>query len=657
MKKNLIFIIIILGLVLSLSVFFVSKNQPQDGVLLKESQIENPSTNEDQIEEITKTFDLQHLNEILKNVPPLKEVSLEQVLKDEMFSSLQCSPYSGFLIKGSCSPRYKYNDLIIDEESFKIIAKYLTCHEGNDYSSFYVLYDKNDQPSLICSIPAQYEIVHGSLGRGDFRNQFVQLSENSLPSLVFIVYNTETQKYHLVFNNQLSKPYDGLDFLTVSPNKKHLAYGVKENDKWYMILDGKRSGPFDEIHYQYHPDGPITDDPIEDVVFSPNSKIFAYFTTTDGQMSLRLNFQNIEFEREESNLDNIKFANGTVLFPRGEAIKFSPDSQKIALIIKSQQEGRNRSFVISNNYFSNPCPYDDSLEVFFTPDSKYLVQVVSQDQKTSIFLNNQEVKTVTYNYPLSLLGGRLALFLKLNSLEGDEYYLIKQNGETKIFLLSNYSLQDFSEKIVYLIQENEKVYSIVVNNQKIDQLDFSVFYDKYKEDADIVLYFFRSNGIFYRYLPRLSKDGQKIVYPVIENNQLFIKENGQKIASLGKATEVEIMTMVISPDAHRLAVITSFENDLKSRWDLNIFADGNLLATYSNDSPYHYDTDQLIFSPDSQHIAYLVSKGNGKTLMVDGQEIAHYSMFYNFKFSEDNQKIIYLALKDNLVIREEKDLK
>ena len=67
MKKNLIFIIIILGLVLSLSVFFVSKNQPQDGALLKESQIENPSTNEDQIEEITKTFDLQHLNEILKN--------------------------------------------------------------------------------------------------------------------------------------------------------------------------------------------------------------------------------------------------------------------------------------------------------------------------------------------------------------------------------------------------------------------------------------------------------------------------------------------------------------------------------------------------------------------------------------------------------------
>lgn len=71
------------------------------------------------------------------------------------------------------------------------------------------------------------------------------------------------QKWVAVVNNQESPAYDFIKWLTFSPDSRHVAYGVVNGNKEYVVMDGKEEKQYDLISPS-------------NFAFSPDSQSFAY---------------------------------------------------------------------------------------------------------------------------------------------------------------------------------------------------------------------------------------------------------------------------------------------------------------------------------------------------------------------------------------------
>ena len=185
--------------------------------------------------------------------------------------------------------------------------------------------------------------------------------------------------------------------LKVSPDSKHVAYGTREGDKQFVVVDGEEGKRYEGI-------GEGT------LIFSPDSERLAYgaqegnkrFVVVDG--------------KEEKRYDGI----GTTLI-------FSPDSERLAY---TAAEG-DKWFVVVDEEEGKRYEYIEGDSLIFSPDSERLAYAAAytaaEGDKEFVVLDGEEGKR--YEGIVTISGGKI-IFDSLDSLH---YLALK--GSNSIYLM------------------------------------------------------------------------------------------------------------------------------------------------------------------------------------------------------------------------------
>ncbi|MGB9681297.1 MAG: hypothetical protein ACPLXL_02015 [Minisyncoccia bacterium] len=668
--------------------------------------ITSPLSNIFPPENIYQISSFKNLNEILKVVSPLEEVDLEKSLSKEIDTPLICSSYKDFKNQNLCPKKeIDISDTTIATENLDPVSQIISCPQEKDGKTNYIKYIifyQNNNPSLVCHLPESisynkeiyFEYYYQDLDyQGlDYRDlgselypSYVYLKNQPSPILIAKIGDNPSyspDKVYLIFNNYLSKPYDDIKFLKISPDHKHLAFAVKEGENWYMILDGKRYGPYSMFwpDYSSSDNYEITSDNYEinynrhasdffefrdhffvpnDIVFSPNSKYFAYFLTKNDEKYLIIN--NTPFLLDKKDID----------FHKGGAIIFSPDSQKLALVVENLSEGDNYYYILAEDYILGPFREDIGFYglIKFTPDSQYLVSFYqnyrNEKGEAPVFFNGQEVKKI----PLSNFS-KPSCFIYLATRGNSNYYLFYQgNPQSKDFQIIQTDLSSkYPDKVTYLKENrDDKVFPIILNEKVIDVLDLSPLGD----DFDGSLFYLHEIEDYY---PILSRDGQVLAYQLIKDNNIIIKVNDHEIKfppseySWIKLDPEDHAEILLSPKGEKgvaFVILDSSENnnipcafylfDTKSPFN------SKLILCPSN-SPLGPLT-LIGFSPDAQYFVYFLTKTDFQgekmslSLMLNDKEIDTFDYILRYvRFSQDGKRLSIIGWQDGIIKKIEYDL-
>jgi len=100
--------------------------------------------------------------------------------------------------------------------------------------------------------------------------------------------------------------------------------------------------------------------------------------------------------------------------------------------------------------------------------------------------------------------------------------------------------------------------------------------------------------------------------------------------------------LIFSPDSKHVAYIAAIGNK-----SLYMYIDGTgekMFSVVDDREGKHYDyVCSTIFSPDSKHLAYLAVKGDKHFIVVDVQEGKHYDSAHEPIFSPDSKRLAYIA--------------
>lgn len=497
-----------------------------------------------------------------------------------------------------------------------------------DYSRIYDFSRDSDFKDFICMAMLEkgdgYLIIRNNQSSGPYNDGMLLLKMSPDGKHIAFIQNHEDKnngqyQYRVIFNNQISKYYDEVTALSFSPDSQHFMYVIRENDNWFVVFDGKRSEPFESINISYdrydYDKSQLRNAIYDDVVFSPDSKIFSYFAQRDGKNYLIVNDQKFEIP-----VDNC-------LFGKGQAIKFSPDSKRLVFVTSCPREGRHEFYVQMDGYKKGP--YTAIKNLMFTQDSEHLVYVAQREEKEFIVFDEKENEGYDY-----IFGPKL-------SLDG--------------------------KHLAYVAKEKNNYY-VILDNKKIETLDefFLSFIKLHTSPRNPWFSWYE------RLIPVFSSDSQKFAYPIIQDNKWFLVINDEKkeINLDGNNKVIEkILNLTFSPDNQHLAYnVSQYNEDGYNEGGYNedwVILDNKNFGPYNGLVDYDLDEKLMIFSPDSQHLAYIIVEKLGEAvwsdrlyyLVVDGRKSEVYERIFDFTFSPDSKNIIYFAKKNDQIIRVEKSLK
>lgn len=160
------------------------------------------------------------------------------------------------------------------------------------------------------------------------------------------------------------------------------------------------------------------------------------------------------------------------------------------------------------------------------------------------------------------------------------------------------------------------------------------------------------NGVF-------SPDGKRFVYLAKQGNDIFLVEDGQKKE---KSSFAEIQdepypqAITFSPDSKHLAYIVKSENGE------SVVMDGKTQQSYPRIYPINPSTKRLFFSPDSKKLAYVVDnhkttfdrdkqeedrKTQEQKLIINEKEVSEgFNSIFEFVFSPNSEHFAFVGLKD-----------
>jgi Tol biopolymer transport system component len=154
--------------------------------------------------------------------------------------------------------------------------------------------------------------------------------------------------------------------------------------------------------------------------------------------------------------------------------------------------------------------------------------------------------------------------------------------------------------------------------------------------------------------PTFSPDSQHLAYAAKLGNESFVVADGVE----GKHYIQIVSPPVYSPDSGRLAYAAVTASTLKATVkDGNVVLEGEsggtrIIVNGVESKPYDgIKFNSLVFSPDSQRLAWIVKKNNvnGESVAVDGvsAEGLEYNYVLGLTFSPDNHRVAYCG---NLVV-------
>jgi len=380
------------------------------------------------------------------------------------------------------------------------------------------------------------------------------------------------------------------DSAILSPDRRHIAYVAVSDEGMQVCVDMDYGKRYDHIAKGYP-------------VFSPEGNQIAYLADREGKhfavvgqreypgydgaccLAFSPDGRHTAYIAQDKD-KQLVVLNGRRMktydmIDRMIGVKFSPDSEKVAYIARNITENSVRLVL---NGKESP-PFDSIDKILFSPDSKTLAYIVSEDKQQ--FVVRGDLQEGPYDKAEGLTWGPGSSQLA---------YIVIKNGEFR-----------------------------VVNNGR----------EHYAGDFSPQTVFFEQGG----YATRV----QKVIPPIFSpdaSQMAFMRTEKDKFQivigeTAGPSFDV-VSPIVFSPDAKQFAYVGA------SRMSAGM----KMQVVHNQTRSLFYDEINVpVFSPDATHIAYQVKEKDQWLMMLDGKSQKPYDAVGMPAFSPDSRILAYSAIK------------
>jgi Tol biopolymer transport system component len=386
----------------------------------------------------------------------------------------------------------------------------------------------------------------------------------------------------VVVDGQPQKLYDFIEVPTLafSPNSQRLAYVAWSGKKQIAVVDGVEGKPYDGI---------------ENLIFSPSNLRVAYVARIGGKSAVVVD------GKEEQAYDLVS----------EPSLAFSPDNTRLAYFARANELWRA---VIDGK---EQKPYDDAHGLAFSPDSKHVAYVANIDGNAVLLVDGK--KAGSYDEISNPAAGDTRVTyspdgqrLVYGSETGDKWTLQGSGKpETPYEAIGSIAFSPNSQQIAYEAQLAGKW--IVVADGK--------------------------EGKPYDSIGRLlfSPDGRRLAYLATASEKQLLVVDGDEGKPYAAIVDAESLQrspacssgpcwlafypqkpFTFSPDGKRVAYQAKVREKRVDSGELwAIVVDGKEQSSYEG-------IGGLVFSPDSQHVAYVAGTEPKQFVVVDGKEGKQY---------------------------------
>jgi WD40 repeat protein len=382
---------------------------------------------------------------------------------------------------------------------------------------------------------------------------------------------------------------------------------------------------------------------------SPDRTKFAYVKSGFGDGKLCITINNSECKHYDSI----------------EKFLFSPDSQRFAyiangnMVVVDEVEGEVYSgFTYRSVYGSVPSDYNpiqfsaDSQHVAYialTDSNKYIVVVDEVEYKPYDFIldptnirTGSKARLLGASLPepgvlFSPSGGRTAYVAGIANNFGGMVFTPGLPGGGEFLVVDGVegTMYDGVSDVAFSIDGKHIAYVA----RRIDDNNFS--------DYCVVIDGIESKWYHAMSISNVtfSPDGNTLIYVVEEYPlQDYLREFAV-IDGVEQPLHYEVCDIAFSPDSKHLAYVANDSRDVGYlRGESVVILDGVPGKIYFHVGWRTNTSDGLVFSPDSQRLAYMVVQYEGlRTLVVDGIEGKGYSSITDITFGIDSQHVAYIA--------------
>ncbi len=432
----------------------------------------------------------------------------------------------------------------------------------------------------------------------EYRDQQFPFDFHFSPNGHTVAYSVKkNNKFAMVINGQEGEWYDETDpDVVFSPDGNHVAYWAKDGGKEFVVLDRVAAAPYTHVSRNYFQ-------------FSADGKGLEYTASKDGKNWFVV----------------MNGVEGKKLYGQeAEGILAQPTPDPTGTVHTVKEKGRWH--VVSNN---QAIPQDSEQEIYlkFTPDNKLYFDVVRTEEgqrKWHLIVDGKDVSG-PYDYPFNLISSPKNE-IAFSTKRGEKAVMVFR-GKERFYDEIHYALGNFSadgQTLVFSARHGNKWYLIVGDRE----------YGPYSSPVEYAE--FTPNG---RLLAEVYREGKE-----------FLFDNGTE---KGIGEEVDhVWLPIFSPSGKRSAVIKSriYAKALSEFW---IVLDG------VEGEHYEPELDAPTFSPVSEKLVYKapVDSGALTSVVIDTVESEPYYAVGDLHFSKDGKYLAYGAVAGDKIMWVVKNLK
>lgn len=206
---------------------------------------------------------------------------------------------------------------------------------------------------------------------------------------------TPNNKTVVVVDGKESKEYDYVNSLTFSKDGKRYGFIAKKGDKWVAVIDGQEKIQYEEIEsLSFSENGNVKinakdGDKKVQVIFAKNKrikKIHPYPVTqciSQGQKKVAY-----VVRKDDKDIVIVDKKAASKKYPRITYLKFSPNCNRIAFIVKKWLGNQEKVIAVVDNKEGKE--YDKIRGLIFSPDSRNVVYWGLVEKKWKLVINGKE---------------------------------------------------------------------------------------------------------------------------------------------------------------------------------------------------------------------------------------------------------------------------
>lgn len=412
--------------------------------------------------------------------------------------------------------------------------------------------------------------------------------------------------------------YDAIGGVALSPAGGHIAYAARKGAQWFLVFEGKEGAPCDGINEawdykpQYGPNGPYTGysigepNPDAALLFSDDGKHFACALQNGAKHRVIM--------------DGLA---GPEYDAVGE-LRLSAGGQHFAYLAK---QGVMQFAVINGK----PGPaYSGVGPLALSRDGLHAAYVAWQAKKYFTLADGQAGPPfdfiLLFPFGFSADGAHLTYTALVDRQEAGNY------GPKQVVVVDGRALPQGGSAPVFSADGRHEAHLIaeVVGNNATQ-----VVVDGQPGPKHPAVF----NA-------QLSPDGRHVAYLACDRQKYFEVFDGKPGPEYDRITG-----QILSPDGRRIAYEARIGVPGSDFHGRPITNDTEMAQPFivvdGTPGPKYDGVYQLIFSPDSRHVAYEAYKNGHWLVVLDTKEGVAYSHIWGLKFSTDGQHLAYVAAKEN----------